>query len=124
MRGRCSSRSGRTPRPATVTINDDDVFEGTESFSVELSMPAYALLGNVTRATVTVADPEDEPTLQFDGNAFHVSESAGLLSAPVQRKGDASSTVSASATPSPNRPRAAAFTCWKHEVCCNVVTQN
>lgn len=84
---RCSSRSGRTPSPATVTINDDDVFEGTESFSVELSMPAYALLGNVTRATVTVADPEDEPTLQFDGNAFHVSESAGLLSAPVQRKG-------------------------------------
>ncbi|NXD29010.1 FRAS1 protein, partial [Spelaeornis formosus] len=78
-----------------ITINDDDIFEGTESFSVELSMPAYALLGNITRARVTVEDPEDEPTLQFDRSTFHISESAGLLSAPVQRKGDASSTVSA-----------------------------
>ncbi|KAM7021681.1 LOW QUALITY PROTEIN: extracellular matrix organizing protein FRAS1 [Passerculus sandwichensis] len=82
-------------KACTIAIHDDDVFEGTESFSVELSMPAYALLGNVTRATVTIADPEDEPTLQFDRSTFHVSESAGLLSAPVQRKGDASSTVSA-----------------------------
>ncbi|XP_053831515.1 extracellular matrix organizing protein FRAS1 [Vidua macroura] len=82
-------------KACTIAINDDDVFEGTESFSVELSMPAYALLGNVTRATVTIADPEDEPTLQFDRSTFHVSESAGFLSAPVQRKGDASSTVSA-----------------------------
>lgn len=70
-----------------ITINDDAVFEGTESFSVELSMPAYALLGNVTRATITIADPEDEPTLQFDRSTFHVTESAGFLSAPVQRKG-------------------------------------
>ncbi|KAF4802764.1 hypothetical protein TURU_022239 [Turdus rufiventris] len=82
-------------KACTITINDDDVFEGAESFSVELSMPAYALLGNVTRATVTITDPEDEPTLQFDRSTFHVSESAGSLSAPVQRKGDASSTVSA-----------------------------
>lgn len=74
-------------KACTIAINDDSVFEGTESFSVELSMPAYALLGNVTRATVTIADPEDEPTLQFDRSTFHVSESAGFLSAPVQRKG-------------------------------------
>lgn len=74
-------------KACTIAINDDDVFEGAESFSVELSMPAYALLGNVTRATVTITDPEDEPTLQFDRSTFHVSESAGSLSAPVQRKG-------------------------------------
>ncbi|KAJ7419121.1 hypothetical protein WISP_55751 [Willisornis vidua] len=82
-------------KACTIAINDDDIFEGTESFSVELSMPAYALLGNVTRATVTIVDPEDEPTLQFDRRTFHVSESAGFLSAPVERKGDTSSTVSA-----------------------------
>lgn len=75
-------------KACTIPIHDDDVFEGTESFSVELSMPAYALLGNVTRATVTIADPEDEPMLQFDRSTFHVSESAGFLSAPVQRKGE------------------------------------
>ncbi|KAJ7411871.1 hypothetical protein BTVI_48371 [Pitangus sulphuratus] len=82
-------------KACTIIINDDDIFEGTESFSVELSMPAYALLGNVTRATVTITDPEDEPTLQFDRRTFHVSESTGFLSAPVERKGDTSSTVSA-----------------------------
>lgn len=74
-------------KACTVVINDDDAFEGTESFAVELSAPAYALLGNVTRATVTITDAEDEPTLQFASKTHHVSESAGFLSAPVERKG-------------------------------------
>jgi len=74
-------------KACTIVINDDNVFESTESFTVELSMPAYALLGNITRATVTITDTEDEPTLQFDRKTYHVSESAGFLSAPVERKG-------------------------------------
>uniref|UniRef100_A0A803XZT8 Calx-beta domain-containing protein n=1 Tax=Meleagris gallopavo TaxID=9103 RepID=A0A803XZT8_MELGA len=82
-------------KACTIVINDDDVFESTESFTVELSMPAYALLGNITQATVTITDTEDEPMLQFDRKTYHVSESAGFLSAPVERKGDAGSTVSA-----------------------------
>lgn len=77
-------------KACTIVINDDDVFESTESFTVELSMPAYALLGNVTRATVTITDTEDEPTLQFDRKTYHVSESDGFLSAPVERKGGSS----------------------------------
>lgn len=71
----------------TIAINDDNVFENTESFTVELSMPAYALLGSITAAKVFVIDEEDEPTLQFDKKVYHVSESAGVLSAPVERKG-------------------------------------
>ncbi|KAM6269950.1 LOW QUALITY PROTEIN: extracellular matrix organizing protein FRAS1 [Porphyrio hochstetteri] len=82
-------------KACTILINDDSVFESRESFAVELSMPAYTLLGNVTRATVTITDAEDEPTLQFVRQTFRVSESAGFLSAPIERKGDASSTVSA-----------------------------
>lgn len=74
-------------KACTIIINDDEVFESTESFTVELSMPAYALLGSVTRATVTITDAEDEPTLQFDRKTYHVSESTGVLSAPVERKG-------------------------------------
>lgn len=74
-------------KACTITIRDDTVFEGTESFTVELSAPAYALLGNVTRATVTITDTEDEPTLQFASKTHHVSESAGVLSAAVERKG-------------------------------------
>ncbi|XP_056274598.1 extracellular matrix protein FRAS1 [Pseudoliparis swirei] len=79
----------------TVVINDDQVFEGAESFQVELSMPAYALLGGNTRALVFINDTEDEPTLQFDKKTYHVNESAGIAHAAIERKGDTSSTVSA-----------------------------
>uniref|UniRef100_UPI001ED83835 extracellular matrix protein FRAS1 n=1 Tax=Scatophagus argus TaxID=75038 RepID=UPI001ED83835 len=79
----------------TIVINDDKVFEGTESFHVELSMPVYALLGGNTRAFVNINDTEDEPTLQFDKKTYHVNESTGFIHVPIERKGDASSTVSA-----------------------------
>ncbi|XP_041854892.1 extracellular matrix protein FRAS1 [Melanotaenia boesemani] len=79
----------------TILINDDKVFEGIESFHVELSMPVYALLGGNTRAIVNINDTEDEPTLQFDKKTYHVNESTGFFHAPVERKGDTSSTVSA-----------------------------
>ncbi|XP_032434237.1 extracellular matrix organizing protein FRAS1 isoform X1 [Xiphophorus hellerii] len=79
----------------TIVINDDKVFEGIQSFHVELSMPVYALLGANTRAVVNINDTEDEPTLQFDKKTYHVNESSGFFSAPIERKGDASSTVSA-----------------------------
>ncbi|XP_061586644.1 extracellular matrix protein FRAS1 isoform X2 [Cololabis saira] len=79
----------------TIVINDDKVFEGIESFHVELSMPVYALLGGNTRALVNINDTEDEPTLQFDKKTYHVNESTGFFHAPIERKGDTSSTVSA-----------------------------
>ncbi|XP_041084402.1 extracellular matrix organizing protein FRAS1-like isoform X2 [Polyodon spathula] len=82
-------------KACTIAINDDQVFENIESFNVELSMPAYALLGKITRAKVNINDTEDEPTLQFDKKAYHVNESAGFFFAPIERKGDTSSTVSA-----------------------------
>lgn len=71
----------------TIVINDDKVFEGTESFLVELSMPVYALLGGNTRAAVNINDTDDEPTLQFDKKTYHVNESTGFISAPIERKG-------------------------------------
>uniref|UniRef100_A0A3Q3MY85 Fraser extracellular matrix complex subunit 1 n=1 Tax=Mastacembelus armatus TaxID=205130 RepID=A0A3Q3MY85_9TELE len=79
----------------TIVINDDKVFEGIESFHVELSMPVYALMGGNTRAVVNINDTEDEPTLQFDKKTYHVNESSGFIHAPIERKGDTSSTVSA-----------------------------
>ncbi|XP_053778816.1 extracellular matrix organizing protein FRAS1 isoform X3 [Desmodus rotundus] len=42
-------------KSCTIVINDDDVFENVESFTVELSMPAYALLGEFTQAKGTPA---------------------------------------------------------------------
>ncbi|XP_042325028.1 extracellular matrix organizing protein FRAS1 [Sceloporus undulatus] len=82
-------------KSCTIIINDDNVFENTESFTVELSMPAYALLGSITETKIFISDEEDEPTLQFDKKVYHISESAGILSAPIERKGDSNSIVSA-----------------------------
>lgn len=72
----------------TIVINDDQVFEGAESFHVELSMPVYALLGGNTRAAVNINDTEDEPTLQFDKKVHHVNESSGAVSVPIERRGE------------------------------------
>ncbi|KAG2466459.1 FRAS1 protein, partial [Polypterus senegalus] len=82
-------------KACVIVINDDHIFENMESFNVELSMPAYALLGKTIIAKVNINDTEDEPTLQFDKKMYHVNESDGFLFAPVERKGDSSSTVSA-----------------------------
>lgn len=82
----------------TVALNDDAVFEGVESFHVELSMPVYALLGTNTRAVVNVNDTEDEPTLEFHRKTFHVNESAGVVRVPVERKGTRLKTAGAKAT--------------------------
>ncbi|KAM4854655.1 extracellular matrix organizing protein FRAS1 [Thomomys bottae] len=82
-------------KSCTIVINDDDVFENIESFIVELSMPAYALLGAFTQAKVHINDTEDEPTLEFDKKTYRVNESAGFLFASIERKGDSSSIVSA-----------------------------
>ncbi|XP_037685994.1 extracellular matrix protein FRAS1 isoform X5 [Choloepus didactylus] len=82
-------------KSCTIVINDDEVFENVESFTVELSMPAYALLGKFTQAKVIINDAEDEPTLEFDKKTYWVNESAGFLFAPIERKGDSSSIVSA-----------------------------
>jgi len=76
----------------TIVVNDDKVFEGLESFHVELSMPVYALLGGNTRAIVNINDTEDEPTLQFDKKTYHVNESTGFFHAPIERKGTEFST--------------------------------
>lgn len=74
-------------KSCTIVINDDDVFEKVESFTVELSMPAYALLGEFTRAKVIINDTEDEPTLEFDKKTYRINESTGFLFAPIERKG-------------------------------------
>ncbi|XP_069061899.1 extracellular matrix organizing protein FRAS1 [Pleurodeles waltl] len=82
-------------KDCTIVINDDNVFENTESFTVELSMPAYALLGEITKAKVNINDTEDVPTLQFDKKIYRASENSAFLFAPVERKGDSSILVSA-----------------------------
>ena len=46
-------------KTCTVVINDDSLFEGPESFTVELEAPSYTLIGQPARAEVTIYDTED-----------------------------------------------------------------
>eukprot|EP00057_Strongylocentrotus_purpuratus_P020370 XP_011674844.1 PREDICTED: extracellular matrix protein FRAS1 [Strongylocentrotus purpuratus] len=82
-------------KTCTIIINNDAIFEGPEDFIVVLSTPAYALLGEPSRAIVSINDIEDEPSIEFADLEYHVDESAGFLFAPVVRKGDSSTSVSA-----------------------------
>ena len=43
----------------SILINDDSIYEGPETFYVELTSPTYALLDGVTTAAVTITDEED-----------------------------------------------------------------
>ncbi|KAE8631113.1 hypothetical protein XENTR_v10001087 [Xenopus tropicalis] len=93
----------------TIIINDDEVYENIERFTVELSMPAYALLGHITKATVNINDTEDEPTLKFEKKIYRANESAGLLSVPIERKGDPASIVSAICYTVPKSAKGSSF---------------
>ncbi|KAH3869870.1 hypothetical protein DPMN_033043, partial [Dreissena polymorpha] len=81
-------------RLCTIIINDDSIFEGRETFYVELVQPTFTLLGPVMKTSITIEDMEDEPVLQFQKSEYHVQEGDSYLSANIIRTGDISSTVS------------------------------
>lgn len=96
-----------TEKVCSIQINDDSVFEGRESFTVELSMPTYSLLGmhfffllfsfscsinikysgNITKTTVYINDDHDIPTIQFLGTQFTEEESDAVIHVPIKRTG-------------------------------------
>lgn len=78
---------GEDTAVCTIVIKDDQVFENVESFYVELSRPVCVLLGETFQAVVHIDDMEDKPMVQFQKSVYHISEGAGFLSAPVERKG-------------------------------------
>ncbi|KAL4240401.1 Extracellular matrix protein fras1 [Mactra antiquata] len=78
----------------TIIINDDSIFEGRETFYVELIQPTFTLIGRTKKTTVALTDMEDEPILQFGHAEYYVNESESYLSATIVRTGDMSSTVS------------------------------
>lgn len=48
-----------------IIINDDSLYEGTETFSVEIFQPIYTLLERKNRATVSILDSEDGGSIVF-----------------------------------------------------------
>ncbi len=60
-----------------ITLTDDTVYEGGESFTVLLSSPHGAVLG-ISSATVNLTDNEPAPVIGFDPAKVTFAEDAGL----------------------------------------------
>ncbi|XP_063885992.1 extracellular matrix organizing protein FRAS1-like isoform X2 [Scylla paramamosain] len=85
---------GEAEKYCVVPIQDDDIFEDSETFSVRLAEPSYGLLGRPRKSLITINDDEDKPLVMFDTSHFVVSETQGFIIAGMKRSGDTSVGVS------------------------------
>jgi len=95
--GMLSFADGITSRTFTVSIVDDAVYEGNESFTVSLSTATGgASLGNPAVATVSILENDAPPqagSLQFSGANYSVAEDAGSALITVTRTGGSAGAV-------------------------------
>ncbi len=81
--------AGTTSKVFKLTIPDDTLEEGNETFNIALSNPENAVLGMPNSATITIIDDDLPPTVSFSKASYSVTESQGqilitaLLSRPV-----------------------------------------
>jgi Ca2+-binding RTX toxin-like protein len=66
--------AGATTTTINVTLNGDEVFEGDETFTVDLSNPVGAALGGDSVATVTIIDDEALPGVSIAGLSITESD--------------------------------------------------
>lgn len=85
------------PPTYPVNIVDDDISEGTETFTVTLSSVVGGQLGARSVATITIID-DDAPaqTLAFSSATASVSEGVGSANLTVTRSGGSTGTVTVS----------------------------
>jgi ribosomal protein L35AE/L33A len=95
--GTLNFADGQTTQTFTVSILDDAVFEGNETFTVALSSPTGgATLGNPSSATVTIVDNEQPQPgqFQFSNASYSVNESGGQITITVNRVNGSNGAVS------------------------------
>ena len=62
--------AGQTDGYCQVSITDDNVFEGPETFYLTIRRPVYALLGEITQAEIQIQDYEDSEYLSVYVSIF------------------------------------------------------
>ena len=88
--------AGETSKDISITINQDTLNEGNESFTVTLRQAINATFPNsasILIATVTIVD-DDSPTLSFKTTNFTVNESNTTLNVEVELSAPTTNTVS------------------------------
>ena len=68
---------GQTGQTLTIPVLDDALDETDETVGVGLSNPSNAVLGIPKKATLTIADDDASPTVQFSSSAYSVNEGTG-----------------------------------------------
>lgn len=83
-------------RTFAVTILQDSVYEGTETFAANLSNVSGAILGTPTSATVSILDDDPAPagTLQWTSSTASVGENAGPAALTASRIGGSNGAAS------------------------------
>jgi Leucine-rich repeat (LRR) protein len=82
-------------RTFTVPIVNDDVYEETETFTLELKKAEGATIGEPDTAVVTIEDDDQEAgTLQFSSATYEVNEGDETVTFAVTREGGMDGAVS------------------------------
>jgi hypothetical protein len=93
--GVVSFAEGETSKAFQVAIEEDDRFEGSETFQVTLtSANNGGQILSPSAGTVTIADNDTAPVLQFSSAAVSVAENVGTAILTVTRTGAADNAVS------------------------------
>jgi len=90
--------NGEISKAFAISILDDLVYEGDETFTVSLQNPTGgAVLDAPSTATVTINENDSPPSagsLQLSGATYSVGEAAGDVTVTVTRTGGSAGTVS------------------------------
>ena len=79
---------GVTSQTITIPITNDATTEGPENFTVSLSSPSGASLGQKATATITIADDDSATsTILFESSSYTVNEGDGSATLVVIRSG-------------------------------------
>jgi len=82
-----SFAAGETSKTITITINDDALLEGNESFNLQLSSPsAGAVIASGSAAITATIQDNDQPVWSV-ASTGNIGEDAGALSYTVTRTG-------------------------------------
>ncbi|WP_310491878.1 Calx-beta domain-containing protein [Dechloromonas sp.] len=100
--GTLNFAAGETVKTVTVAITNDAIFEGAQDFSVQLSAPSNATLGDNTQVATIVDDGrtlpggpanDDRPSLSI-GSDVIIDEAAGTVTFTVTKTGATEQPVS------------------------------
>ncbi|MCG7927006.1 MAG: hypothetical protein JAY67_15910 [Candidatus Thiodiazotropha taylori] len=95
--GSLTFADGELSKTVEVTIIDDSLLEGSESFNISLSDAVGTILGDVTTATVVIGDDDEPPAagaITFSNAAFSATEDSGDVTINVDRIDGSTGAVS------------------------------